>query len=437
MKKNLVLALVALAFLAVPVMAEPTFSAEVDYGFVFNPDPDQAFDYPDDDNGGNPIEIQDVDSDWQDLDNSVSVTFDGTISDFTSISAKIKGDEDDKVEVDTLILTQDVTGALGLDGAVDFTLKLGKQKFAPKDYGMMKDPDAEVGVFVEADGDKVFWLDGVEPDTKIPGEEFGGILYTIPVGDDSNYVGFVTSFLIVDMLNIDLALYPSTYANEVVGDEEFGLNIWGEFGDAKVSAYYVVSNQWDFVEDVDDDDALDYNGDFFGLNTEVTLGDAIVSGLYEIALSKDINDKMVSKAALAGSYTLSDVTFKLGTDVENLGAEDADFVDNTDVDFKVAYAADSFNVGTSLEASLDDFAAESELAFNADYTLDAAKFFAKINFATFKDFKAEDHLEYDLGVTYTLDTVAYSLGYANDSDSQDIIDDDHETGVFFLVKASF
>ena len=405
MKKNVVLGLVVLALIASPLLADPVFSGSFTYGFTFEKKSNL----------------------WEDTSNSAKLDFGAKISDYTSLNAVVSADEGDPLEVGTMVFSQDLTGALGIEGAVAISYKLGAQSYTPANYGIYKEPSAEVGVEV---GDKTDTRD--VPSAGGTYEETFVVVHPDGAnrGSDSTEIGLITTLKFAELVNVDLAFYPTTYLNEIDDDEEFAVNLYGNFGPSNLSVYYTVSDTFAQVDS--DGDLIDGNGDFLGFNADVGFGDVLVSVNFE----RDM-DAETQWFALAGKYTMGGLTAKLGYDVGGIGKDDFDFVDGSDVDVDLAYAIDAFNIALDLNGSLDDFAAKSNVAVKMDYTMAAAKFFAKVKMGKFKDFKSEDDLTYDLGLTYTVDTMAFSLGYTNGSDSQDIIDDDHEKGIFAVVQASF
>ena len=443
MKKNIVLAMIVLAILVAPAFAEPAFHGEASYSLVYEQDKEKNADGTQDD------------KQWEDLDNNASVKFDAELDEFTTLSAEIKGDEGKAVEVETMILSQDLTGFLGIEGPVSFSYKLGKQEWKPQDYGLMKDPDAHAGLLVEAKTKDIVDDNGFKKEVVKVCPVEGGLDFV--VGDDSNMVGFVATIGIMDALNIDVAVYPTTYLNEAKNDSEFGVNVYGTFGSAKVSAYYTQSVPYLFVEDTDDDDAKDDKGDMLGFNAEYAINDAfLVSALVETRLADEITVENLdidfpadatTFVALAGSYTMDGLVVKLGADVSDLGAdkiegadkkaEDWNVVDALDVDLDVEYTLADLTLGFVTETSLNDFAVDSNAKVTAKYAIADATLFASAKMKQFKDFKAKDHLEYDLGASYAAGAVTFTGGYTENADTLDILDDDHEKGFFFQVKASF
>ena len=399
MKKNIVLAMVVLAMLVVPAFATPSFSGEFSWATVYDFDADG-------------------DKGWEDLSNGVEVDLSADMSDFTSLEAVIAGDEGDVVEVDTMILSQDLTGALGIDGPVTFEYSVGMQDYEVQSFSIMEDPSAVVGVTVEAneDGD-------VNDDDA-----------TLVVGEDSKLVGMVATIGMMGLVNVDVALYPSTYTNELAGDEEFAVNVYGEFGPAEVSVYYVASEEFDFCVDSDDDDIIDEAGQYFGFNAGAAFGAVEASVMFEYDIEEE-----TSVLALAGAYEVAeDIAVEAGIVTEDLGDDDFDFAECSAVEVKAEAAVDALEVEFGVEAGdLSELAAETEVSLALAYELGDLTLYTAVQLGTLKDFDAEDDLTYEIGATVDVDSVTYNLGYMNGSDEFSIEDDDVEKGLYLSVTASF
>ena len=443
MKKNIVLAMIVLAILVAPAFAEPTFHGEASYSFVFEQDKAKNAD------GTQP------DKQWEKLANNAKIKFDAELDENTTLSAEIKGDEGKAVEVQTMILSQNLTGVLGIEGPVSFSYKLGKQEWKPQDYGLMKDPDAHAGIKVAAKTEDATMKDeGITFTGKTPVKHEKGLL---TVGSDSKLVGFVATIGIMEVVNIDVALFPSTYVNETKDDAEFGVSLYGTVGAANFSAYYTQSVPYVFCKKKNDDGMKDNKGDMFGFNADYAINDAfLVSVLLETRLADNYvsdpvvkySDKAITRVALGGSYTgVEGLTVKLGADVAGIGAdkiegaekkaEDWNVVDALDVDLDLAYTLAGLTLGFVTETSLNDFAAKSNAKATVKYAIADATLFGSAKMKKFKDFKAKDDFAYDLGASYAAGAVTYTAGYTKGADTLDILDDDHQKGFFFRVKASF
>lgn len=440
MKKNIVLVMVVLALLVVPAFAEPTFSGEAKYTLVVNNDVADGTD------------IQ-----WEDMSNNAKINFDAQMDDFTSLSAEVKADQGKALEVQTMVFSQDLTGALGIDGPVSFSYKLGKQDYAPKNYSLTKEPDAKVGVLVEKVTEEVWTTKAVKDDNDViigyttVKEDVDVKNGNLIKGSDSSMLGFVATIGIMDALNIDVAVYPTVFLNEAEKDEELAINVYGAFGNVEASVYYTKSVLYNYCKDTDDDGMKDDKGDMFGFNAKATFDALAVSALVETRLEDEGVDKKVekatSKAAVAATYDFGDLDLKLGVDVAGIGNDkhsvndtkevDWNVKDAADVDLNVDYVMDALTAGLAVEGSLDDFAGNSNAKLTVKYALGNATFFAAGKATQFKDFKAEDHFKYDLGVSSSIGAATYAVGYNNGIDTLDTLADEGDKGFFFQVKASF
>ena len=421
MKKNVVLTLLVFAIMAVPMFAEPSFSGSFSYGLNYD------FEHEE---GGKFSEV------WEGIDNNIEIDFEATLSDFTSLTASVSGDEDDKVTVGTLVLSQDLTGALGMTGDFGFSYKVGKQTFAPEVYTCLKYPDAEVGnnvtaityketVEVDIDGEKHQVV--VEKELENPR---GGIR-----GSGEGELGFVGTIALFETINVSVALYPQTYMDEEKKNEEFGVNLHGAFGDLEVSAYYCKSDENpDYVNKFGWQ--IDYSGNLMGANAKYTFGDAAVSAFVETN-----NDSKTTWVALAGSYKLNDFTFKAGFDVNGFGKDDFDLKDSTDVDVRVDYDNDALNVGLRFDGSLDDFTAKSWYRARVGYTISDTTVYGQMWVAGLKDVDLKERASYEAGLKHTIDNVTFNAGYVSNNfwTAWKAFDHPctHPQGVFFNVKASF
>lgn len=460
MKKNIVLSMIALTLLVVPALAEPTFGGAFSYGFHFDIDPD--------DDG--------VDSTiFEEGDHNASIEFTAAISDFTSLSAKIKGDDDAEVKVEHMILTQDVTGALGIDGPVAFGFKVGKQSYTPPDYSHFHDPDFTVGIDVvpEKEDKTIYVKDGNTPSDPehyevtaqqvkvhealkdvINGEN--RVISAKYQGEDSKEIGFVITFdLLEGVLKLDGILYPKSLMDDDEDTTEAGVTLYGSVGPVNYAAYYVKSDRFDASEyHVIDSakrpvpvtlvdsagDTIDEEGDSTGLNFDLTFGDFVATVFADYDL-----DEETAKVAVSAGYTIVGLTATVGADIENIGIEKKDngnvdwaAKDNLDVDLDLAYAIGGFETKVEFRSSLDDFELESDVKLTLAYTLGDLVLYGAAKMGQFKDFDVKDHLTYEAGLQYTLDSVAFNLGYTNDSDYKAYYDDpDHKKGIYFNVSTSF
>jgi hypothetical protein len=256
MKKTIVLLTIVLALIAAPVFAETGFSGAVEFKYGTD------FDNFDTDTG-----------------NDTTISLDGKVGEFSTISVGIEADGDSAATATLMTLSQDVTGALGIDGPVSFTYKMGKQTYSPADYsGVAGYEDAGIDAKI---GQK--WAAG---DTAV---EF----------TTDSMLGTVLTFGFADMIMLDVAVYPASYfeiADPIFGEvdtyTEIGINLYGTFGPAQVSAYFVGSPYTSLIEDVTDpdSDAIDENGKMMGANAGLTFDALKVGIVWETKLSNEYVD---------------------------------------------------------------------------------------------------------------------------------------------------
>ena len=422
MKKNVVLVMLVLAMAVVPLFAEPTFSGSFSYGLNYD------------------FGEKDV---WEGLANKGKIDFKAELSDFTSLTASVGGNQGEEVYVNSLVLSQDLTGALGFDGPLAFSYKLGKCNFEVHDYSFIKHPDAKVGTKVS---DKM-----EEYDLEI--EEDGETKTVVgkrPVmrgkkvrGNISNMVGFVATVGIMDTLNVDIALYPETYLNEKKDDEEFAVNLSGTFGKVKASAYYTISQEFTQVHKFGW--CQDDYGDFVGFNASVqVLEPLFISAFFE----RDMEDE-TSTVALSGKYNIGDLSVRLGADVNRIGLEYLDddkkvewnVKDCLDVDADLIYKKGGLSSHVRLRGSMDDFATKSYSFCRLAYGIDELTFYGQTWLWGFKDLKMGENVDYEIGMKYNLEKVTVNVGYVDFNTPytykafQDPVD--HGTGLFVNFTASF
>ncbi len=357
MKKTIVLLTIVLAVLAAPLFAEVTVSGDVDYRFGYNAD---AY------------------SEGSDMDFDAGLGID--LSDYTSISLNFSADnevdaaDDNAVTLDNLVLTQDITGAMGMDGDFGVALSLGVSSFEPVEYnGVAGYGDFE---YSDEDGDNRYDLWNIlDPSTVMTKA-------SISVSD----------------VTIDAALYET--GSEVFDAPQFGVNVYGTFGivDASVNLLYV----------------------------KATVGEDLVSLGANFA-AEAIEDLMVGAGM---EMFLSDGEWFL-----NYGVS-------------VGYTFDALSVGFAMKSDMEsrDFGYEfmdvTDFAINVNYMVtEAAKVFAGFKIAGDEnpavDTDFADAFGYELGASYTLDVVTYSLGWADGSDYVGQTGSAVDGAVFARVQASF
>jgi hypothetical protein len=376
MKKTIVLLTIVLALVAAPVFAESGFSGSVEfkYGTDF--------------------------SDFAtDTGNDTTISLDGTVGEFSTISVGIEADENSSASATLMTLSQDVTGALGVEGPVSFAYKMGKQTYQPADYSGVAGyedagRDAKIGQGYEAD-DADFTTNSM--------------------------LGTVLTFGFADMIMVDAVVYPASYfekaadaANGYFAADtfaEFAVNVYGTFGPAQVSVYYTMSNL-SYLSD--GDDPIDENGDMIGANLGLVIDALSVGVLWETDLEKD---------------------FQFGAGVTGTKLM------NTEVGVAAQYAIGSVTPGIAFKTAFydgSDFAEASGLGLNVTWA--AAEMFnvtaAVKNSFVFDDFA--NTIGYEAGVDYTLDGVKYSVGYTDGSEFAAYDAELSDTGNMYVkVGASF
>lgn len=450
MKKNVVLGMIVLGLLVVPALAEPTFSGSFSYGFHYDPEAD------------------DTKKIFEEGDHDASIDFTAAISEYTSLSAKMDGDSGGNVEVDHMILSQDVTGALGVDGPLGFSYKVGKQNYAPPDYSHFKDPGAEVGVQVSGSMDEVLVQHDLDGDTATPDvwvvtkadklyttttqvvdasgnpvvDSAGNPVYlTKPRGSDANEIGLVLTFDLLDgTAMLDAAVYPKSFMDDNDDTMELGITLSGKAGPAEYAVYYAKSEEFAYVDS--DGDTIDGDGDVVGANLKLTFGDFVATVLGEYDLDEG---QEAALAAISAGYSIAGLTATVGADLAKIGIAKEDngnveweAMDNLDVDLDLGYTIAGFETNVEFRSSLDDFSPNSSAKLTAAYTLGDLVLYGAAKMGTFKDFEVKDDLTYEAGLTYTLDNVAFNVGYTNGSDYKAYYDSpDHKKGVYLNITTSF
>jgi len=225
MKKAFML-VAAIAMLSAPVFAEITVSGDFEIYYEHEFSDDAAAETYEEDNG-----------------NSLSLDLGIMIGEYTTINTglAVSYEETDTdaeyVMLDGWSVTQDITGALGVDGPVSLSVEMGDAGFDGKQYTDELDP--------VTDDDS----DYATEDTN------GGI------------VDFLVTIGLMDMITIELGILPATYADSVmVGEDhdvagtvaaanQFGFSVYGVFGPASLAAYFVTS---DGAQDMELNGLLDF-----------------------------------------------------------------------------------------------------------------------------------------------------------------------------------
>jgi hypothetical protein len=351
MKKTIVLMTIVLAILAAPVFAEVTASGDVDFRFGMNGDV-----YA------------------EKNDNDVTLNLGATIGDFTSVTVEMSATnetgESDAVTLDQMVLTQDVTGALGVDAPVGVAMSFGVTDFMPKQY------QAVAGY-----GDFEYDDDMADP-------------YTYNVIGEAGTIMTKASISIVDMVTVDVAMYEPGV--EFMSDAmQFGINAYGTFGMVDASVSY-----------------LKFADEMFSIG--VNAAAAPVDGLEVGAGFTQANDgtETYSAFGVSAAYTIDALT--AGVAMKSIMSSVDSPLEFGDV---TNYAV---NVNYMVTEELKAFAAAKITGDMSPVDTDLA-----------------DTLGYEVGASYVLDGVTYSLGYTDASDYVAYDAGGEDGNVFFRVQASF
>lgn len=389
MKKTIVLLTIVLAIIAAPVFAETGFSGSVDYNFG-----------------------TDFDTYKDGTDNSTKISLDGKVGEFSTVSVGIEADDDSNASATIMTLTQDVTGALGVEGPVSFSYTVGRQTYSPADYSGVagyKDAGADATI------GKSWSYDATDMEY-----------------DTDSMLGLVMVFGIADMVNVDIAAYPGSFyevgkyteADGLQDDTypEFGINVYGTFGMVDASVYYVMSKRSFGLADSDGDN-IDGDGAYFGFNLGAVVDALSVGVLFEMA-----PDQKVIVEAPAGGYTSIDKGMSTGR--YGISAQYTIDALTAGLAFKSAFASED----TGLE-----WGEVSGVGVNLTYAVtEAANVWAA--FATPFDSGAADFADviaYEIGAEASLDGVTYGVGYTTRSDFKAYDAELADGNVFVSISASF
>lgn len=310
MKKTFVILTIVLAMLAAPVFAEVTASGEVSYAWAFNAD-----DYS-----------EAIDS------NDMVLNLGGTVGDYTSIKAEFEAEfADDKdvtdgfdtdgdatsraVSMNKATLTQDVTGAMGIDGAAAVSMTFGVDSFAGTEYQAV----AGYGDF-EYDAE-------IDPGTIM-----------------------TKATIALDMVTICAAIYEDMY---------IGVDAFGTFGIVDAAATFL-------MDDVAKTNYVAFNGAAspaegvtVGAGTEMTMADgADTTGNYGVSAAYAM-DALTAGVAFTGSF----------------GDDDADFAVDSGLGVNVNYAvSEMMSVFVGMKSNLEFDSDLMGYEAGAAYTVDSVKY---------------------------------------------------------------
>ncbi len=382
MKKTFVILTIVLAILAAPVFAEVTASGEVDFEWAFNAD-----DY-----------AEKIDT------NDMVLDLGGTVGDYTSISAEFEAEYEDTdgeladesgdsvVYMNQATLTQDLTGALGIESPVSVAVTFGIA-------GLGGDPVN----YNEVAGYGDFASDGAL--------DQGTLMTKVSLG--------------IDPVTVDLSMYEGN---------NFGAEVYGTIVEgADVSVYYFseATAGWKAL------DVLTAYAEAEGAPASVT--DAIV------AVEPTV-------FGINGAYAVMD-GLTVGVGFENASFEEIDALELSSVTsygLSVAYTMDALTVGAASNTTFFDvedgpsFSETTTVSLNANYAVSemATVFAAMAMPLDAGDADMEDVIAYEAGAKLAIDNVSYTAGYTLSSDYEGyaagFMDGADRAGNFFMkVGASF
>ena len=382
MKKTILVLLVSFMVLAAPAFAEVTASGEVNYYWMFNAD-----DY-----------AEAIDT------NDVVLDLGATVGEYTSISAEFEaetdlsgpfvtdrellgydengdavygeknGSADTPVNMNKVTLTQDITGALGINGPVSVAVTFGISDFDPVEYN-----------------DLTYW------DFDRDGEMDPGTIMT------------KASFGFAEGMNLDLVMYE---------DQAIGANFYGNFaGMVDLSAYYLnnfTTGSWDYSDDVPADADDPY---IFGANTAVAAmeGLTVGAGFEYASWDTDTDTEYITHFGGSVVYTYDALTAGVGVWSSDSDSDAwGDFAEETVAAVNAQYAltemvAINGAVGSVLDAGDDDF---EDVVF---YEVGTELYI--------------DNVTYGAGYTLESDNWGYCGGFTDD--------DERAGNVYMYVKATF
>ena len=368
MKKTFVILTIVLAILAAPVFAEVTASGEVDFEWAFNAD-----DYS-----------EKVDS------NDMVIDLGGTVGDYTTISAEFEGEyaEDDgqidgvdadgeditaNVVLNDATLTQDITGALGIESPVSVALTFGVKGIGddPVNYN-------EVAAYnFASDGE-------LSPGTIMTKASLG-----------------------IDTFTVDLSIWE---------DENFGIEVYGRAADAAdVSVYYfsgdAVAMEYGEMTAFEDKYVFGING-----ATDVLMEGLVVGAGMEMYGFKKIGDvSSFMYYGVSAAYTMDALEAGVSMGGEYIDIDDFEAAEHMKIAANVTYGVNEMVdvfacVGTLVDPGEED--AGDVIFYEAGAALGI------------------DNVTYTAGYTLESDWNAYDAGYTDD-------DGERAGNFFIKVGASF
>lgn len=294
-------------------------------------------------------------------------------------SNPVGGDEVDNradyLRMDSYTLTSDIFGALGIDGPVGLSIKLGKFSFGGSASYVNVAPVSTA----EADG-----TDGTY--------------------DDELGIGF--DFKFIDMITLSTVIYPENLAK--IGDDDttrfeggVTLKAAGIADMLDVAAYFVASAYDANKKEDADKSTKDDDGMSLGVSLALTLDIHKIGLGFQYDLDEGLSTNQ-AKAQIDYALTLDKVTLGL------------------------SYGVGGFN----------EFGQNSEVALSMLWNvLDNFSLFGAIAAKNFDDFSG-DSLQYDAGLTTAIGSLAIQFGISNRLDYK-APEDDWKDTVYLKFSTSF
>lgn len=330
MKKAIMLTAAAIAMISAPLFAEITVSGEFEaqMSYEFN-DTLYSEEYLD---ASTPL------VGTQDGDNDIQFNIETKIGEFTSIDVDIDAEAGQDVFFNEMSLTQDFTGALGLDTPVTLSYTIGN-----------------------SDGEAYQYYDELDPVALIGGNEL-----------DLNF-----TIGLMDMVNVQLNLVPSSYTEDAAGADrgnEFGVAAYGVFGPASVAVSYMYTDKAIAGTDIDDDLLRNTGVEF---NTVLDFSPVTVSAQLQMF---NLNDDTNALGTHIRSYVYAayamDMGLTLGANFNNVSASDNETEEYIGFGADISYAVnDMWNVDAYVDVTDSEEIVDSlEYGVGTDYTLDGATY---------------------------------------------------------------
>ena len=390
MKKAFML-VAAIAMLAAPVFAEITVSGEFEMLWSHEFTEDVAGQTYVDDN-----------------ENSVELDLGVEVGEFTTVSMTFLAeptvaDVTAAVSVDAWKISQDITGALGMDGAVDVTVATGNITFDAKQY---------VADF----------------------HEFG------EYDTAGNSVDFMVTLGLMDMLTVELGLFPVSYAGPS-DDFDFGVNVYGVFGPVSIAASFVkendtavASNVADAIADGDPTKLVDVES-AIEVNALIDLAPVTVAAQVQVYDLEDDAQDTDMQALLAAEWA-SDMGLTITGEYYA-----TEMLSDLDMDFR--FAAEYVMGAVTLDANYDVYQILEATTNVRTMEVGAGVSFAAsevvelhVNFDITDMSEVADNMEVNVGSDLAIGAMSYSIDYTLATKAETVTEDgmDHTVAVYAAVS---